>query len=195
MAGIGHNKGPTMEPGHLWRTHQWRSAQRALMPNAIPLMIVRMRMKRAAELGMSYKTYARIRQTSGQDILGLLFSSNALRIIGHGARIPEAEDRVLQAVKDTRKLSLVYPPNTPVAVRAANPVLDATGGAPKFTESWAQMRNRVQGLIQSQKLPGSAVLVIGDAPLEADWTTAGRAAGYLSAQEYFPHQASSSLTT
>ncbi len=189
MAGPGHNRGPTLEPGHLWRAHQWRSAQRALMPNAVPLMIVRMRMKRAAELGLDYKAYARVRQTSGQDILGLLFSSNALRIIGAGARMPDAEDRALSAVRGASKLALVYPPNTPTAVREANGVLDATDVAPGFTETWAQMRDRIQGLIRTRKLPGSAVLVIGDAPLESDWTTAGRAAGYLSAREYFSHQA------
>jgi len=51
------------------------------------------------------------------------------------------------------------------------------------------MRDRVQGLIHSQRLPSSGVLVIGDAPLEADWAAAGRAAGYLPSAEYFAHQA------
>ncbi|CUJ15014.1 hypothetical protein [Cognatishimia activa] len=183
--GIGHNNGPTMEPGHRWRTHQWRSAQRALMRKTIPLSIVRMRMKRAQELGMDYKTYAKVRQASGQDILALMFSSNALRIIGQGAKMPEAREAALQKVRNAKKLSLVYPPNTPKSVLAANRTIDAADFAPLFHEDWSTMRNKVAGLMQSQKLSGSAVLVIGDAPLENEWYTAGKAAGYLHASEYF----------
>ncbi|MQY42676.1 hypothetical protein GG681_08470 [Epibacterium sp. SM1969] len=185
IAGIGHNQGPSMEAGHRWRTHQWRKAQQQLMRKTIPLTIVRMRMKRATELGMDYKTYATIRQASGQDILALMFSSNALRIIGQGAKLPDAEDRALQTVRAAQKLSLVHPPNTPEQVLAANPVLDAADIAPKFNESWSQMRDRVSGLIQTQKLPRNTVLIIGDAPLEHNWSTAAHAAGYLPASRYF----------
>lgn len=186
-AGIGHNGGPTMEPGHLWRTYQWRSAQRKLMPNAIPLLVLRMRMQRAQELGMDYKTYARVRQYSGQDIMGLLFSSNALRIMAVGARMPRPQADRLAVVKSARKLALVHRPNTPGAVLQANPVLDAAEAAPRFTDSWSQMRDRLQELLRGQRLPGGQVLVIGDAPLEPEWATAARAAGYLPAQEYFGH--------
>lgn len=185
MAGIGHNKGPTMERGHTWRTYQWRRAQQKLMPNSVPLLIVRMRMRRAAELGMDYKTYASIRQASGQDILGLLFSSNALRIIGNGARMPDATDRALRAVKAAQKLTLVHAPVQPPAVLQANPVLDAAAAAPRFTDSWSGMRERLEGFIHQQRLPGNQVLIIGDAPLESEWSTAARAAGYLPADRYF----------
>ncbi|MHA6262449.1 hypothetical protein ACXYMO_04540 [Arenibacterium sp. CAU 1754] len=159
------------------------------MPNTMPLMIVRMRVKRAAELGLDYQTYASIRQASGQDILGLLFSSNALRIIGNGARMPDAEDRALRAIKSASKLSLVHAPNTPPAVLQANPVLDATAAAPRLTDSWSDMRQRLAGFIRHNRLPGNQVLIIGDAPLENEWTTAAKAAGYLRADQYFTHQA------
>ena len=188
MAGIGHNNGPTMERGHTWRSYQWRRAQQALMPNTLPLMLIRMRVRRAAQLGMDYKTYARVRQASGQDIMALLFSSNALRIIGNGAKMPDAEGRALAAVKSAGKLTLVHAPNTPGAVLRANPVLDAGAVAPRFTDSWSQMRDRVETLIKRQNLPGDQVLIIGDAPLESDWTAAARAAGYLPAHQYFAHQ-------
>lgn len=189
MAGIGHNNGPTMERGQRWRAYQWRRAQKQLMPKTIPLMIVKMRVRRAAELGMNYPTYARIRQAAGQDILALLFSSNALRIIGDGARMPDAENRVLARVKAAQKLSLVHLPNRPEAVLQANPVLDATGTAPRFTDSWTQMRERLAGFIRARRLPGDQVVIVGDTSLEAGWTTAARAAGYLPAPEYFAHQA------
>lgn len=184
-AGIGHNRGPSMEPGAVLRTHQWRRAQRALMPNAIPKLVLQMRIKRAAELGMDYKTYAKVRQYSGDDITGLLFSSNALRIFAGDARIPEPEAQKLGALKGARRLVLVHRPQTPGAVLQANPVLEAAEAAPRFTDSWAQMRERIEGLLRGQSLPGSRVLVIGDAPLEGEWVAAARAAGYLGAQEYF----------
>ena len=68
-------------------------------------------------------------------------------------------------------------------------MLDAAGAAPRFTDSWSQMRERLEGFIRQQRLPGNQVLIIGDAPLETEWTTAARAAGYLPAEQYFQHQA------
>jgi len=133
-------------------------------------------MTRAKELGMDYKTYAKVRQASGQDILALLFSSNALRIIGHGAKMPDAEDAVLNSVRNARKLSLVYPPNTPQSVLRENRNLNAADIAPNFTDSWSNMRQKVSRLIHEQSLPSGAVLVIGDAPLEQEWPTAAKAA-------------------
>ncbi len=187
-AGIGHNNGPSMEQGRAWRVHAWRSAQKKLMPNTTPKLVLQMRIKRAAELGMDYTTYARVRQTSGQDITGLLFSSNALRIIAYGAHMPEQERRALEAVQNASKLALVHRPNIPEAVLAAHPVLNDAGAAPRFSESWSEMRARVQDVMRRQGLPGASVVVIGDAPLESEWSTAGRAAAYLTASEYFAHQ-------
>ena len=185
MGAIGHNLGPTMQAGHGYRTHMWRRAQARLMPNAVPLMIVRMRVRRAAELGMDYKTYASIRQFSGQDILGLLFSSNALRIIGSGAKMPEARGRALAAVKSAKRLTLVHAPLEPPVVLQANPVLDGAELAPGFTDSWSQMRKGLQGFIGENHLSGNQVLIIGDTSVEGEWTAAARAAGYLSAAQYF----------
>lgn len=189
MAGIGHNNGPAMERGHTWRSYQWRRAQQKLMPNTIPLMIVRMRVKRAAELGLDYKTYASIRQTSGQDIMGLLFSSNALRIMANGAMMPEDRNRALEAIKSAQKLSLVHRPVRPEDALAANPVIDATEAAPLFTDSWSDMRARLQSFMRARRLPGNQVLVIGDAPLEDSWTAAAKAGGYVSADQYFDQRA------
>ncbi|WP_421749495.1 hypothetical protein [Cognatishimia sp.] len=155
------------------------------MRKTIPLSIVRMRMARAKELGMDYKTYAKVRQASGQDILALMFSSNALRIVGSGAKMPAAEDAALQSVRNAKKLSLVYPPNTPQSVLRENIPLDAADIAPYFTDSWSIMRQKVSRLIHEQRVPSGSVLVIGDAPLEHEWPVAAKAAGYLTSAEYF----------
>ncbi|OIQ29849.1 MAG: hypothetical protein BM562_10680 [Alphaproteobacteria bacterium MedPE-SWcel] len=184
VAGLGHNGGPSMEPGKLWRTHAWRSAQKKLMPNTIPKLVLQMRLKRAAELGMDYKTYAKVRQTSGRDVLGLLFSSNALQLFGR-PEMPEREAETLAKVAGAGRLALVHRPLRPDGVAEANPVLDTTGQAPVFTDGWGHIRETVQGIIHARGLSGSSVVVIGDAPLEHEWSTAGRAAAYLSAAEYF----------
>lgn len=189
MSEIGHNKGPAMDAGHTYRTYQWRQAQKKLMPKSMPLMIVRMRVRRARELGMDYQTYASIRQAAGRDIMGLLFSSNALRIIGQGARMPDAQQRALAAIKSAQKLTLVHAPNTPPAVLQANPILDAAEVAPTITDSWSDMHRKLAGFIGARRLASDQVLIIGDAPLEAEWTTAARAGGYLSAHRYFPEHA------
>jgi len=184
VPGLGHNGGPSMEPGLIWRTHAWRSAQKKLMPNTIPKLVLQMRLKRAAELGMDYKTYAKVRQTSGQDVLGLLFSANALGLL-RDPHLPEGKGAALAQVERAGRLALVHRPLAPEVVAAANKELDAVGRAPVFTEGWGAMREKVQGVMRQRGLSGASVVVIGDAPLEREWSTAGRAAAYLTAAEYF----------
>ena len=75
--GIGHNSGQDAA-GYTGRLHQWRAARRALLGNALPVEVVRLRVRRAAALGLDYGTYASVRAGTGRDIAALLFSSNAL---------------------------------------------------------------------------------------------------------------------
>mmetsp|Transcript_23304 Transcript_23304/g.40391 ORF Transcript_23304/g.40391 Transcript_23304/m.40391 type:complete len:188 (-) Transcript_23304:549-1112(-) len=186
MAGIGHNQGPSMEGGRRWRTYQWRKAQKALMPNTIPMMIVRMRVRRAAELGMTYKTYATIRQASGRDVMGLLFSSNALRIMGGDAAMPRDRAQVLEGMRNADRLTLVHRPLDPDAVAGANQSIDATELAPNITTSWTDMQSRVHGFVNDRGLVGGQVVVVGDTALEAEWAPALRAAGFLQSERFFP---------
>ncbi|MEM7490452.1 MAG: hypothetical protein AAF390_15135, partial [Pseudomonadota bacterium] len=78
--GIGHNSRQDFD-GYTGRLHQWRRARTALLGKALPLEVVRMRVRRAAALGLDYGTYASVRATTGRDIVALLFSSNALGMI------------------------------------------------------------------------------------------------------------------
>ena len=73
----------------------------------------------------------------------------------------------------------------PAAIKLANPVLDAVEGAPRFTDSWGEMRAHLGDVLTDQKLLGDQVLIIGDTAFERDWTTAARAAGYVTAGSYF----------
>ena len=70
MSGIGHNNGPTMEGGAGWRRHCWTKAREELLPT-LPLEVVRLRVKRAAELGLDYRAYASFRASTGHDVVAL----------------------------------------------------------------------------------------------------------------------------
>ena len=46
----------------------------------LPIEVLRLRVKRARELGLEYKTYASLRAATGHDVVAFRFSSNARRI-------------------------------------------------------------------------------------------------------------------
>ncbi|MGB3246806.1 MAG: hypothetical protein WBB25_19895, partial [Sulfitobacter sp.] len=174
--GIGHNQGPTMERGQKWRAFQWQKARDAAMPRAIPLMVVKMHVARAHALGLDYPTYAAVRKASGRDIMALLFSSNALRIVrATEPQMPVARGDVLGAVQGAKRLALIHAPVRADRVATCNPALDAAREAPKFTDSWTAMRDHLGGFIADQKLVSDQVLIIGDTALERDWPAAARA--------------------
>lgn len=184
--GIGHNQGPSMERGARYRGFQWQKARDAAMPKAIPLMVVRMHVRRAHALGLDYPTYAAVRKASGRDIMGLLFSSNALRVVrAEAPQMPVARGDKIAAVEGAQRLALVHAPLSCSLVGAANPQLDAVHKAPLFTDSWADMRNHLGVAINAGGLSRDQVLIIGDTALERDWTGAAQAAGYLEAARYF----------
>ncbi len=119
MSMIGHNNGPAIGQGRGWRTHCWRAARRELLPH-MPLNVVRRRVKRAAELGLAYPAYARIRATSGQDILAFLYSTNALRLIREGDSLPDDRAAFLAAQTGCTTLALAHMPLHPDADRVVN---------------------------------------------------------------------------
>lgn len=148
----------------------------------MPIEVVRLRVRRARELGIDYKAYAGIRAATGRDVIALLFSDNALRLLANG-QLPGDRNSALAAVRHADRLALVHAPIPPEAVAAANPVLARVGQAPGITASWSEIRASVQDL--KGKLPADGVVVIGDTWLEREWCEAARLAGYLPADRYF----------
>lgn len=184
MTRIGHNGGPTMEPGTSWRCHCWSRARRDLLPS-MPLEVIGHRMKRATELGLDYRTYAGVRATTGRDIVAFLFSSNALRLL-RSEKIPEREATKLVGLVDARRLAAVHRPLDPNAVLRTNAgVIDLAAVAPDLRDSWSETRRRLLALARDARVPSDAVLVIGDTSLERDWCATARMAGYLPAERYF----------
>lgn len=181
MSGPGHNRGPTMERGAGWRRFAWRRARADLLP-VLPVEVVRMRVRRARELGLEYRTYAGVRAATGRDLVAFLFSSNALRVDRDG-RLDASRAERLEALRHCGRIALVHPPVSPERVVALNPVVEKAGRAPGLADRWGTVRARVLDTLGP--LPRDGVLVIGEAPLEREWSEAGRLAGYLPADRFF----------
>lgn len=181
MSGIGHNQGPTMAKGGGWRRYAWKRARAELLPK-MPIEIVRRRVKRARELGLDYKSYAGIRAATGRDVIALLFSDNALRLM-RDARIDPTRAEALAMLRGVDLLALVHRPHAPKEVLARNTLLRGADRAPDWQAPWGDMRDRIQCLKGS--LPADGVVVIGETWNERQWCEAARLAGYLSAERYF----------
>lgn len=183
MAGIGHNSGRVLEPGVSWRKHVWTKARKQLMPT-LPLEVVRMRVRRAQELGLPYKTYAGIRASSGHDLIGFLFSSNALQVLRDGEDMPRDRAAKLGALRNAARTGLAHAPVTPTHL-ASLPGVDRSFDAPRFAQSWANMRDHLQEVIRAQGKPADRFVMIGDTAFEREWVAAVRMAGYLPADAFF----------
>ena len=178
LPGIGHNSGQDLRAS-TGRLHQWRKARSTLLGAALPVEVVRMRLKRAAALGLDYGTYASVRAGTGRDIVALLFSSNALGMI-RGAEM-EADRAAKLATLAAERGALLHRP-LDTRVEAA---LDWAARAPLFTDSWPDMRRGLERILRERGLPRDGVLMVGDTAFEASWCAAARAAGYVSAARYF----------
>jgi hypothetical protein len=184
MSRIGHNGGPSLEPGAGWRRHCWTKARAELLP-AMPLEVIGYRMKRARELGLDYRTYAGVRATSGRDIVAFLFSSNALRLERIPV-LPEAEAAKLAALVETGRLAAVYRPLDPSAVVERNPgIVDRAATAPTVFDSWGDTRRALLSLTVAARVPADAVVVVGETDLERGWCGTARLAGFIPAGRFF----------
>ncbi len=181
MAEIGHNRGPSLDGGLRWRRHCWTVARERLLP-VLPIEVVRLRVRRAKELGLDYKTYAGVRAATGHDVVAFLFSSNALWVSVLHPALHEGRAVKLKDVACAR-LALAVAPLTPGLLAAANPVLDGAHPAPFALAGFAEIRDRLREALG--KVPGDQVILVGDLGLERDWCAAGRLAGFLPAERYF----------
>ena len=185
MAGLGHNNGPSMEPGQAWRRHAWDKARAALLPK-LPLEVVRLRVKRAQALGLPYKTYAGIRAASGHDLVGFLFSSNALGVARAGDVMPVHVSDTLVSLEQAARVALVHKGIDLMQVDG----LDRCDAAPAPHLSWAMMRDRMKAIAVSAGHPADRWLLVGETMFERDWAAAAQTAGFLRGTDYFAPAAS-----
>lgn len=183
LAGIGHNSGQDAGPGRSWRRHAWARARSDLLPR-LPVEVVRLRVRRAAELGLPYRTYAGLRAASGHDLIGFLFSSNALELYRIGDRMTAERQARLEALQRARRVGLAQPPLTAETLLSQAP-LDRADVAPRFSLSWSETREHLKAVVHRAGAPADRFVVIGETAIERDWAEAMQAAGYLSGARYF----------
>ena len=188
-AGIGHNRGPTMERGYGWRKHCWGQARRDLLPH-LPLEVIRGRVRRAREIGLDYATYATVRATTSRDVTAFLFSSNALRLMRETDRLSAERARKLAGIVNCGRALLAHAPLD--AERLAAEILadraigfDGAGAAPAAFAPWREIRAGVLGVLGPARIASDGVVVVGDTASEREWCAAGRLAGYIAAERYF----------
>lgn len=183
MSGIGHNGGPAAAGGESWRRHCWTRARADLLPT-LPIEVLRLRVRRAAELGLDYRTYASVRAASGHDVVAFLFSSNALRLIAPVPVLPADRAARLAAIRACGRLALASLPLSPERVeRAARGAIDAAHPAPAHLGPFRDQAAAIRAAIG--RLPSDTVVLVGEGTLERDWCAAGRLAGFIPAERYF----------
>lgn len=181
MSGIGHNRGPSADEGKSWRRFAWGKARADLLPT-LPIEVLRLRVNRAKALGLDYKTYASVRASTGRDVIGFLFSNNALQVFRVGQGLPADRAGALAALQGCDRVALVHAPLLPGFQGNG---LDATYAAPSFVDPWPAMRDQLRGVIRARGKPADGFLVIGETALERDWAEAGKMAGFLTGARYF----------
>lgn len=182
--GIGHNNGPAMDAGLSWRRHAWARARADLLPT-LPIEVLRTRVRRAADLGLDYRTYASVRAATGRDVIGFLFSSNALRVLRAGDPLPAGRANRLTSILAGR-VGLANPPLAPAALAAAcGQALHRVHAAPAPLAPWAAARTAIDAARQDAGWPADAVILVGAHDLERDWCAAGRLAAFVPAERYF----------
>ncbi|UWQ96614.1 hypothetical protein K3728_05110 [Rhodobacteraceae bacterium M385] len=185
MAGmIGHNRGPSLEAGFGFRKVAWGKARAALLP-ALPLEVVRLRVKRAQRLGLPYKTYATVRAVTGRDIVGFLFSDNALGVRRGGA-VPEAERARLQDLEGAAtRLIAVHGPGDPAAFLESG-VIDGAGRAPGMMASWRDAREGLRAMAAEASVPYDGLVVVAATALEKEWSATAGLGGTIPRDVMFP---------
>ena len=181
MSGIGHNGGPAMG-GIAWRIHCWREARQKLLP-VLPIEVIRTRVKRAAELGLDYKTYAGVRATTGRDIIAFLFSSNALRL-DLDLRIPDVHGKQLQDLRQVSRLGLAQGVPAEVIAAVNRSLLEGVETAPLPYASFTQIAKALRQAMGQLPADG-VVLVRSEAPWEGEWVAAGKLAAAIPASSFF----------
>lgn len=178
---IGHNRGPALDGAGGWKTHCWRHARAALLPT-LPIEVVRLRVRRAKELGLPYKTYAGIRAQTGHDVVAFLFSSNALNTSPLSPMLPAPIAAKLAALTDVARIGLASAPLSPSAL-ALNPELDCAHSAPYALAGFPMTARTLRAAMGP--LPADQVVLVGFGALERDWCAAGRLAAFLPGAQYF----------
>jgi hypothetical protein len=113
-----------------------------------------------------------------------MFSNNALHVLRDGQGMPADRAAKLDALISTARAGLGHKPVTPTHL-AALPGIDHAFAAPRFSDSWSQMRDRMREIVIDIGQPADRYVMIGDTSFEREWAEAAQMAGYLNAAQFF----------
>ncbi len=188
---IGHNNGPSMKTDLGWQQHCWGKARKNLIGKAIPIEVVRMRIKRARELGLAYPQYASILLGTGRDIVGFLFTVDGLHLrLRKRLEMPDFVRDKLQSLDKCTLTALAPSGEAPDAFRmelqqVAGAPFASSAAQPEAGASWPKARCAIRAALDPLKLPGDAVVMIGTRDVEKQWAAAGKMARFIAASDYY----------
>lgn len=187
--GIGHNSNAL---GQGWRRYAWKKARKNLVAARVPLEIVRIRVRRAQRLGLTYPQYASVLLGSGRDIVGFLFTVNGLQLrLARRLEAPEHVVAKLRTAPDRPRIALSPPEETAEAFRielaeVTDTRIDAAFPAPAPEVSWGRARRIIHDALAKTSMPADGVVMIGDGAEDARWADAAFLAKFISTTDYFP---------
>ncbi|MEM7544898.1 MAG: hypothetical protein AAF367_05115 [Pseudomonadota bacterium] len=192
LPGIGHNSSIAVGTG--FRKYAWKRARKELISARVPLEIVRIRVRRAQELGLAYPQYASILLGSGRDITGFLFTVGGLQLrLRRQLEIPDHVRAKFGALQRVDRLVLSPHGEAADAFREELEAVTATtisaaAPEPDSTASWGAARDAVLALLKPLKLPRDAVVMVGADGHDDDWAGAAHLAGFIASQDFFRPQ-------
>jgi len=188
---IGHNKGPSLNTGLGWQKHCWAKARKDLLGKTIPIEVVRMRIKRARELGLAYPQYAAIMLGTGRDIVGFLFTVDGLHLrLRKRLEMPDQVQDKLQSLRKCNLMAFAPSGENPEAFRVelqqvAGAPFVAAAPEPRTHINWPDARSAIRAALDPLKLPSDAVVMIGTRDMEKQWAAAGKMARFIPASDYY----------
>ena len=188
LAGIGHNQGPPLDAGQSWRAFAWKQARKQLVPR-LPLEVVKRRVARAKALGLDYPQYASILLGTGRDIVGFLFTCDALGLrLSRSLELPANVQEKLSCISGCERLLMTdqNPETLGRALRRTHRIgFGHVAATPPPDCTWNEGRAAIQAALSPLKLPGDAVVMIGTRTQERTWADAARLAKFLPSERYF----------
>lgn len=187
--GIGHNSSARSVG---WRRYAWTKARKELVAARVPLEIVRIRVRRAERLGLTYPQYASVLLGAGRDIVGFLFTVGGLQLrLLQRLEAPAHVAAKLQSTPDAPRIAL-SPPEEPAdtfrveLAEATAARIDAAVSAPRVEATWGEARRVVQAALHAERLPADGVVMVGAGDQDAYWADAAFLAKFIPTAEYFP---------
>lgn len=187
IPGIGHNSGPS---GRAWQKHCWTKARKTLIGNTVPLEIVRIRVRRAQELGLTYPQYASV-LLGGRDIVGFLFTVDGLQLrLRRTLEMPNLVKTKLGSLRNCDLLALSPSGEKPDAFQVELNAISGlsfskTASEPEVTAGWSEARAAIRETLAPLGISGKSVVMIGGRGMQAQWAQAGKLAKFIPSADYF----------